>query len=189
MTNTERVDIIDEGWWKMIKITITQIRKELGKNQPFSFKVSAEELGLNEEQFSVEEDVLIDGLITNKGTVLEVTGKINARLEQCCSRCLENMVTVLTIPFSEEYREIELKRNEENSDSEEINYFSDDEIDITDLIRESILLAEPIKPVCSETCRGLCPKCGANLNINTCGCNPTKIDPRLAVLGKLLSKD
>ncbi|MGL5514994.1 MAG: YceD family protein, partial [Sporomusa sp.] len=69
------------------------------------------------------------------------------------------------------------------------NYFDGDEIDIIDLIRENILLAAPIKPVCSQSCRGLCPECGINLNIHTCSCISTKIDPRLAVLEKLLSKD
>jgi uncharacterized protein len=136
----------------------------------------------------LSEDVLVEGLITNKGTVFEITGKIITQLKQCCSRCLEDMVTLLTIPFSEEYRELEFQEAGELSDTE-TNYFNGEEIDITDLIRENILLAEPIKPVCSETCRGLCPECGANLNINTCGCNPTKTDPRLAVLEKLLSKD
>lgn len=172
----------------MIKITITQVKKELGSVQSFSFKVSAGEIDLDEDQFFLAEDAFLEGMIKNKGTVFEITGRISVRLKQCCSRCLEDMVTVLNVPFSEEYRETDLKEDGEAPDAE-VNYFSGNEIDITDLIRETILLAEPIKPVCSETCRGLCPKCGANLNINTCGCNSAKVDPRLAVLGKLLSKD
>ncbi|WP_152523929.1 YceD family protein [Sporomusa ovata] len=188
MTNIRRVDIIDEGWWKMMKINIAQLKKELGSTQSFSFRTSAEELGLGKEQLILSERVLVEGLVTNKGIVFEVTGEINTRLKQCCSRCLEEMVTSLTAVFSEEYREVDCKESRDVLDSE-IDYFKGDEIDITDLVRETLLLAEPIKPVCSETCRGLCPKCGVNLNVNTCGCNLVKTDPRLAVLEKLLSKD
>ena len=60
------------------------------------------------------------------------------------------------------------------------------EIPFSDLVRESLILAEPLKSVCSETCRGLCPHCGINLNTAQCGCQGKLIDPRLAVLQKLL---
>ncbi|MBP2663921.1 MAG: Large ribosomal subunit accumulation protein YceD [Firmicutes bacterium] len=172
----------------MMKINIAQLKKELGKAQSFSFKTSAEELGLGKEQLSLSECVIVEGLITNKGMSFEVTGKISTHVKQCCSRCLEEMVTLLTAVFSEEYREADFKESGEVVDSE-INYFKGDEIDITDLVRETLLLAEPIKPLCSESCRGLCSRCGVNLNLNTCGCNLVKVDPRLAVLEKLLSKD
>ena len=171
-----------------MKINIAQVKKELGSTQSFSFKTSAEEIGLGKEQLFLSECVIVEGLITNKGMSFGVTGEINTRLKQCCSRCLEEMVTLIATTFSEEYREIDFKESGAASDSE-INYFKGDEIDITDLVRETLLLAEPIKPVCSETCRGLCPGCGVNLNLNTCDCNLVKTDPRLAVLEKLLSKD
>ncbi|HWR43220.1 DUF177 domain-containing protein [Sporomusa sp.] len=171
----------------MMKINISQLRKDPGSAQPFSFKTSAGELSLDNPEVWVE-SMVVDGCIINKGMIYEVTGKIRATINQCCSRCLEDMVTILNVAFSEEYREAEFEKSGEAL-VQEINYFSGDEIDITDLIRENILLAEPIKPVCSESCRGLCPECGVNLNINTCGCNSIKTDPRLAVLEKLLSKD
>jgi uncharacterized protein len=188
LTNIRRVDIIDEGWWKMMKINIAQAKKELGNAQSFSFKTSAGELGLDKEQSFFLESVIVEGLVSNKGMSFEVSGEINARMKQSCSRCLEEVVTLLKVPFNEKYQEAD-GRKCENVSEFEINCFNGDEIDITDLVRETLLLAEPIQPVCSETCRGLCPECGANLNINTCGCNPVKTDPRLAVLQKLMSKD
>lgn len=171
-----------------MKINMSQVKKELGSAQSFSFITSASELGLDTEQNFLLESVAVEGRVVNKGMSFEVTGKIDAKLKQSCSRCLEDMVTQLTVTFNEEYREIDGKECGKISDLE-INCFCGDEIEITELVRETLLLAEPIKPVCSEACRGLCPECGANLNINACGCNPVKIDPRLAVLEKLLSKD
>ncbi|SMC67277.1 uncharacterized protein SAMN04488500_106282 [Sporomusa malonica] len=170
-----------------MKINITHLRKELGSNQPFSFEASARELGLDNQAIWAD-SMMVEGCVINKGMIYEIAGKIHATMNQSCSRCLEDMVTILTVPFSEEYREADFEKSSEAL-VQELNYFSGDEIDITDLIRENILLAEPINPVCSENCRGLCPQCGVNLNINTCGCNSTKTDPRLAVLEKLLSKD
>lgn len=171
-----------------MKINMSQVKKELGSAQSFSFITSASELGLDTEQNFLLESVAVEGQVVNKGMSFEVTGEIDAKLKQNCSRCLEDMITQLTVPFNEEYREIDGKECGKNSDLE-INCFCGDEIDITELVRETLLLAEPIKPVCSEACRGLCPECGANLNINACSCNPVKTDPRLAVLEKLLSKD
>jgi uncharacterized protein len=172
----------------MMKINIAPLRKDLGRNQAFSFHTSAEQLGLEDQAEVWPGSILIEGSVTNKGSIYEINGIINATISQNCSRCLEATSITLAIPFSEEYREVDSV--EANGFAEqELNYFNSDEIDITDLVRENILLAEPIKPVCSESCRGLCPECGANLNINTCGCSPKKTDPRLAVLEKLLSKD
>ncbi|XEQ92703.1 hypothetical protein SCACP_15540 [Sporomusa carbonis] len=171
-----------------MKINIGQLRKDIGGTQSFSFKTSAEDLGVDNQQGLWSDIITVEIQVTNKGNIYQITGTVNTAINQCCSRCLEPMVHVLNIPFSEDYKETELEEID-NFSSREINYFTGDEIDITDLIRENILLAEPLKPVCSENCRGLCPECGTNLNIDTCGCNPIKTDPRLAVLEKLLSKD
>ncbi|MDF2571633.1 MAG: Large ribosomal subunit accumulation protein YceD [Sporomusa sp.] len=170
-----------------MKINIAQLRKDLGSSQPFSLETSARELGLDNQEIWAD-GMKVDGCIINKGMIFEIAGTIHATMNQSCSRCLEDMVTTLAISFSEEYREADFEKSDESL-VQEINYFNGDEIDITDLIRENILLAEPIKPVCSESCHGLCPECGVNRNIHTCGCNSIKTDPRLAVLEKLLSKD
>jgi uncharacterized protein len=67
-----------------------------------------------------------------------------------------------------------------------LSYYEGEEIDLTPLVHEQIILALPTRPLCGEACRGLCPRCGANLNAAPCGC-PTAppADPRLAVLHSL----
>jgi uncharacterized protein len=62
-------------------------------------------------------------------------------------------------------------------------------LDLGELLREQFLLALPMKPLCDDGCRGLCPECGANLNRTPCGCAPTWEDPRLAALKGLLTRD
>jgi uncharacterized protein len=91
----------------------------------------------------------------------------------------------MEIPFSEKYKEASPGDDEEKL---ELAYFLGDEIDIADLVRESLLLAQPLKKLCKEECKGLCPKCGINLNVSTCSCNKEIMDPRLMVLQQFLNK-
>jgi uncharacterized protein len=62
-------------------------------------------------------------------------------------------------------------------------------LDVIEMLREQFQLALPMKPLCAESCRGLCPECGANLNRAECGCRPTWVDPRLAPLKELLNRE
>ena len=69
-----------------------------------------------------------------------------------------------------------------------VNYFDGDVIDLTSVIRDVLLSDQPLNNICNADCRGLCLKCGANLNYGDCGCDRTVIDPRLAALQQLLIK-
>ena len=74
--------------------------------------------------------------------------------------------------------------NEEDNDS--YIEVQDYQLDLDELIRADILLELPTKFLCSPDCKGLCPKCGRNLNEGPCGCNTHQMDPRLEVLKKLI---
>ena len=64
-------------------------------------------------------------------------------------------------------------------------FYSNDQIDLGHLIVEQLQLAVPMKPLCDEACKGLCPQCGMNLNTGSCDCSQTWEDPRLAALRNL----
>ena len=65
------------------------------------------------------------------------------------------------------------------------SFYEGDEVNLAPLVRETLLLALPTKPLCREDCRGLCPRCGANRNGAECGCREEWRDPRLEVLRTL----
>jgi uncharacterized protein len=67
-------------------------------------------------------------------------------------------------------------------------FYQDGVIDLGQLVREQILLLLPMKPLCKESCAGLCPVCGTNLNTGSCACSPEWDDPRLAPLKALARK-
>jgi uncharacterized protein len=72
----------------------------------------------------------------------------------------------------------------ESHDENDAFVFDKDEFSIDERIQEHILLHLPMRFICSDSCQGLCPQCGTDLNLNSCTCVDSDIDPRLAILSK-----
>jgi uncharacterized protein len=130
--------------------------------------------------------VLIKLFRFGKRVLVEGSARIAVTIN--CSRCLKDASLPLDLTFREEYLPAEEsgKGNEQELSNKDldISYYANDELDITELVKEQILLAVPMKPLCREDCRGLCPHCGKDLNRGSCGCRKEEIDPRLAPLAK-----
>ena len=67
----------------------------------------------------------------------------------------------------------------------DLDYYTGESVDLESLLREQIILMMPLKPLCDENCKGLCPHCGANLNRETCTCSTDTVNSPFAVLAKL----
>jgi len=117
------------------------------------------------------------------GDRVRVTGHVSAELETACSRCLKPVGFDVDKDVDLEYwpdPEVE-KEGEEISlsyDELSIGFYRDDQLDLSGVISEQIVLEIPMKPVCEEACQGLCPQCGADLNETACACEPVTSDPR-----------
>ena len=118
-----------------------------------------------------------------------LVGRIRATLELECSRCMEpfplavdEALDVLFLPQGENTGEGE--RAVEDDDLSTA-FYRDQVLDLGQLMQEQFYLVVPMKPLCGEDCKGLCPVCGTNFNTGTCQCHPTWVDPRLAVLEQL----
>lgn len=126
---------------------------------------------------------------TGRGRVL-VQGQAKADLEVACDRCLKPCVIHTTFSFEQEYRKSHEERRlgQESAEGDRVDdrVYSGDHVDITPEVKESLALSLPIKVVCSEDCRGLCPNCGKNLNEGPCGCPGEIGDIRFAALSNLL---
>lgn len=164
-----------------MKINVVQAKQEIGGTYHFQFVISDDQLGFDDEVPWRNNKITVTGQLVNTGRALEVQGVIQTSGTYNCGRCLENFCTDIQVAFSEIY----LAAGSE-TENEDALFYEGDEIDITDLVRESLLLAEPLKIVCKEECKGLCTVCGTNLNASTCSCDRDSVDPRLAVLQKLL---
>jgi uncharacterized protein len=121
-----------------------------------------------------------------------VSGRAKTRLELVCGRCLEPFEVPVDTSFDLRYVPQETNSGEGEREIGEEDlvtaYYRDDALDVIDLLREQFQLTLPMKPLCSEECRGLCRECGANLNLTTCDCDPKWEDPRLAPLKGLLNR-
>jgi uncharacterized protein len=113
-----------------------------------------------------------------------VSGEIRATVPQLCGRCLEPFpagvraaVDVRLIPRPATPDNVELA-----SDDLDVDFYQNDELDLSALVEAETTLALPMKPLCREDCRGLCPVCGGNRNVVACACTEQAPVARLAVL-------
>lgn len=132
----------------------------------------------------------IDGSVTLKRIreTLYLEGNIRTEAETDCSRCLEAARLPISATFKYVLSPIQVEHQEEQElGAEDLDFVSyqDDLVDLDPLIIEQILLQIPMKVLCREDCRGLCPHCGINLNKDHCQCHDERIDSRLAILKKM----
>ena len=116
-------------------------------------------------------------------------GALHGRVVGTCARCLEEYAFPLDHPFVFVLtpRAAAVKEGPRlSADDLALSYYEGDEIDLTPLVHEQFILALPTRPLCGDACKGLCARCGANLNAGPCGCPTAESpDPRLAVLHAL----
>ena len=119
---------------------------------------------------------------------LYLKGNLRTVVEVDCSRCLEGARLPIDALFTYVLTPAQAEQPEEKELSAEdldFVYYQDDLVDLDPLIVEQIMLQIPMKVLCREDCRGLCPHCGVNLNTDCCQCREERIDSRLAILKKL----
>lgn len=144
------------------------------------------------DSYRIEAPVALEFDLHKDKDVFRLEGAARTTLELLCSRCLEPYQLPVDESFDLRYLPASAMATGADTLVEdedlETSYYRDDQIDLNELLREQFYLALPMKPLCSEGCRGLCAQCGANLNLAPCGCAVERIDPRLEAL-KHLGRD
>ncbi len=153
---------------------------------------------INEENVTLDEDLKVIGPIVGKVRMrrvnqgLLVDGAVDVPLELTCTRCLKQFAQTLHLPFEERfYPTIDIVTGMPLPPTEEEDVFPIDDhhlIDLTEAIRQSVLLDLPMVTLCREDCAGLCSQCGHDLNLGPCDCKP-EVDERFSVLNALLQKE
>ncbi len=165
----------------MIKLNVAEIKKRLVGKKTFAYDLSPEELEIKADELAVIGTVRAEGCISNAGDVLLLEAELSAQVRRTCGRCLKEFTAVTKADVLEKF----YPASAENIEKDAFVYDSD-VVDITEPLRESLLLAEPIQALCKEDCKGLCPVCGADLNNGDCGCDRFSVDPRLAALKQFI---
>lgn len=135
-----------------------------------------------------EDEARVEGEVTDNAGYMRLTLRVTVSYIAECARCLDDV----SGEFSEDFERTVVPRGSVKEETLEENvdeYAVLDEngmLDVDDEIRETMVLSFPSKILCDEDCQGLCPKCGKRLNEGPCSCPKKEIDPRLAILQKLL---
>jgi uncharacterized protein len=119
------------------------------------------------------------------GEEIRIAGSLSTKLEFACARCLEPARTIISKPFDLFFRERDEALFDEDAEVEldeedtRTAFFTGTKLPIGDILREQVLLALPMKLLCTVDCKGLCPTCGTNLNSGSCGCPKEEFSPHM----------
>ena len=124
--------------------------------------------------------VQIEGSVTNHAGALVLEGTASSLLDLVCDRCGKKFSREKVVELN-----CLLAAELEDEENDEIYLLEGNEVDLDEVAGTAFILAMDTKNLCSDDCKGLCAKCGADLNNGPCGCRP-EVDPRLAALAQLL---
>jgi uncharacterized protein len=147
--------------------------------------------GLEGEEFRAVAPVQFEADVRKDAEKVRLVGRLRTTLEVPCSRCLEPYEIPVDAPFDLLFlpaaSDVAARGADREIDDNDVgvSYYHDDVIDLREVMREQFFLALPMKPLCRETCQGLCPNCGINRNTGSCNCHVEWVDPRMAPLARL----
>ena len=166
-----------------MRLGLSQIIDRPGESVSYSAVVDLSDLQYGTCN-PVTEPVKAEGTVRNTAGVLVMKGMITTCIHGICDRCAAEFDREMEIPIDAVL--VTELANEENED-EWVFTLEGDSADLEDIVRTVFVLNMDSKLLCSDDCKGLCCRCGKNLNDGPCSCEK-EIDPRLAALKQLLNK-
>ena len=160
------------------------------RSEAFSHTYRPEELSLGEEHARLAGAATVEGSASRKGERVRLRGELRAEVELHCDRCARAITTPVAVEFDVEYVPQAAATDDQElaelqADDLTSSVYEGDALDIDELAREQLLLALPMRLLCREDCKGLCPQCGVDLNQQTCSCEHQEIDPRWSALAAM----
>ena len=166
-----------------MRLGLAQIMDRPGERVSYSTSVDLSDL-LYGTTYPVSEPVVAEGSVRNTAGVMVMTGTIRTRIHGVCDRCATEFDRDVEIPIDVVL--VQELANEENED-EWVFPLEGDTADLDDIVRNVFVLNMDSKLLCKPDCKGMCCKCGKNLNQGPCSCQK-ELDPRFAALRQLLDK-
>lgn len=156
---------------------------------PFDFTLPPEEVDVETEGVTLSGNVSVEGELRKRAAGIEVDGHVTATLEIACTRCLTPITTRLDFDFHAGFVSSDMfpadRETQVSGADLDTDVVESDELDLTKVVREQILLNLPVQVFCRDDCKGICPMCGTDLNESACNCGRDDIDPRWAALKDL----
>ena len=163
-------------------INLTELFTRDGKEKSYTLHLDAETFQMPDGVYDVADVGPARLHLLNAGDrMLVLSGNAKLALMIPCSRCLE----LVKVPFSLTLdRALDMNQTDEDRVKalDEQPYLQGYNLDVDQLVRDELLLNVPMKVLCDEDCKGICNRCGANLNHETCDCDRSVPDPRMSVI-------
>ena len=163
-------------------VSVNEALRRVGEPFPFSWEGELEPQTFAGQTVTFVGTGRLSGTYVYDGKTFRVDADAEASYETTCARCGCPMVETVTFSFTEHF-----VRSVFKTEDDELYPYEGERLDLTDAFFDNLFLEMPMTSVCSETCKGLCPICGANLNRGQCSCQTHKIDARLVALEALLN--
>ena len=135
--------------------------------------------------FPLTEERPLTLVLTNLGNdKLLIEGEFAVKVQIPCDRCLTEVDVPIEVSFS---KEVDMKQSAEGriDDLDETDFINGYNLDTDKLVYGELLVNWPMKTLCKPDCKGICRKCGKNLNEGPCGCDTVELDPRMAVIAEI----
>jgi uncharacterized protein len=163
-------------------LNLTKVFAEEG-SVPFQFPLDLSEIDFyGTHPFS--SPVQVSGVVENFAGIVLLKAKVQFVFSAPCDRCAAPVEK--NVEFTVEHVIVAQVEDDEN---DEFVVAENMQLDVEELLRDDLILWVPAKNLCKEDCKGLCDKCGKNLNEGECDCNKQSVDPRLEILNRLLQND
>ncbi len=133
-------------------------------------------------EISFADPVVGEITLTRSGAITWARGRVTTTVPLTCGRCLRSFAYRLVGTFAEGFRRGAESAPRPQGSGALILPLDGAALDLTEVVRQHLVMALPLVPLCRAECRGLCPVCGADRNEVVCGCVARESDPRLAVL-------
>ena len=169
-------------------VHLSDIVSQTGKTENMEVPVTVDVIKSELGSFRIAEKSPLHLQIIHTGNkVLELTCDVKLVIPMPCDRCLKEVPVDFDLHFQSK---LDMKQSREDriKDLDESDYITGLDLDTDLLICNEVLINWPLKVLCKEDCKGICSRCGQNLNEGTCQCDRTSLDPRMAAISDIFSK-
>lgn len=165
-------------------LNLSKILSTPSAKDDFAIPIELQSISFLGSEYPVadKQDLLIHAENTGKNKIL-VVGSTSVTLTLTCDRCLEDVPWECKIAFEKEY-----DKSDANDEWNQESFIEGNNLDVDKLICEELYPKIPMKVLCSEECKGICPVCGVNRNKEKCDCDQSVPDPRMAAIQDIFNK-
>ena len=171
-----------------MRINLTELKRTSDKAMTYRFHEPCQPLTLGAYLLTIEDGLNVCLNIGLVNDTLIVNGTLQTRIKVCCARCLEDFLYPVNIAIEDEWiiadNLPEHMKEAPDAYLDDIYILDQEDPNVTERVMEHLIVNLPMRFICADVCRGLCPQCGNNLNKSPCTCQRQAADPRLAALAQ-----